>query len=481
MGKDEEQRKDPAAAQPAPEVNTDFMKEEIRQHPVNRRKLARRTLITVIMAVLFGAVACLVFLVLEPVINNALNPTEEPAEVSFPEEIVEVEEEMSPEDMVADDQEFQTAAAEEIAANSVESITQEVLDEVTRQLEEGSVSAAEETEEEPDVSVIYDSLIDGLSELAETAQKSMVTVNAITSDYDWVGDAFSNTGSVSGLIIAERGDDLLILADDEGLTEAEQILITFHDDQQAQAQIECVDPITDLALLSVDQTDLSSPPDENENIAVCTLGSSTQSGLPGSMVMAAGSPTGTQGSVNYGIITNSDIALDIMDSAFRQITTDIYGSTKASGALFSDDGKVIGWIDMDHNGSDAPNLISAIGVTELKGLVENMSNGVSMGYLGIRGTDVPESISEERGIPEGAYVIRTEMDSPAMDAGIQAGDVITMLNGNAISSYDDVVDILTRTVSGRYLSVTVMRYAQDEYEEVDLTVQLTDRFEDMEE
>ena len=52
--------------------NTDFMKETIKQRPINRRKLVRRTLLTAAMAVIFGLVACVTFLLLEPVINNKL-------------------------------------------------------------------------------------------------------------------------------------------------------------------------------------------------------------------------------------------------------------------------------------------------------------------------------------------------------------------------------------------------------------------------
>ena len=65
---------------------TDFMKETIKQRPLNRRKLFRRTIITAAMAVIFGTVACLTFLVLEPVISNRLHPEEEPQPVVFPEE-----------------------------------------------------------------------------------------------------------------------------------------------------------------------------------------------------------------------------------------------------------------------------------------------------------------------------------------------------------------------------------------------------------
>ena len=56
----------------------DFMVEKIKVKPVNKKKLIRRTLITISMAIIFGMVACITFLVLEPVFSNWLNPEEEP-------------------------------------------------------------------------------------------------------------------------------------------------------------------------------------------------------------------------------------------------------------------------------------------------------------------------------------------------------------------------------------------------------------------
>ena len=70
---------------------TDFMKETIKQRPLNRKKLIRRTLITAAMAVIFGLVACLTFLLLEPVISNKLYPEEEPSQVVLVEETKEDE------------------------------------------------------------------------------------------------------------------------------------------------------------------------------------------------------------------------------------------------------------------------------------------------------------------------------------------------------------------------------------------------------
>ncbi len=81
--------------------NTDFMKETIKQRPINRRKLVRRTLLTAAMAVVFGMVACFTFLLLEPVISNRLYPEEEPQTVVLVEETEENE--VLPEDMIADE------------------------------------------------------------------------------------------------------------------------------------------------------------------------------------------------------------------------------------------------------------------------------------------------------------------------------------------------------------------------------------------
>ena len=75
-----------------------FMIEKIKERPVNKKTLLRRTLITVSMAVSFGLLACFTFLVLEPVISNWWYPEEEPQVVVFPED----QDEMSPEQMLAE-------------------------------------------------------------------------------------------------------------------------------------------------------------------------------------------------------------------------------------------------------------------------------------------------------------------------------------------------------------------------------------------
>ena len=65
-----------ASGTPGNDIN--FIKEKVKERPINRRKLLRRTVITASMAVIFGLIACFTFLVLEPVFTNWLYPEEEP-------------------------------------------------------------------------------------------------------------------------------------------------------------------------------------------------------------------------------------------------------------------------------------------------------------------------------------------------------------------------------------------------------------------
>ena len=77
----------------------DFMHEEIKKRPMNRRKFLRQAQQAMVMAVLFGVVSCLVFAILLPVINNVLNPGEETAQTpALPE--AKPSEELSPEELV---------------------------------------------------------------------------------------------------------------------------------------------------------------------------------------------------------------------------------------------------------------------------------------------------------------------------------------------------------------------------------------------
>lgn len=428
--------------------NTDFMQERIKQRPLNRRKLLRRTMITAAMAVIFGIIACLTFLLLEPVISNRLYPEQEAQKIVF---VEEEDDEILPEDMIADESEMYPEPTVQPVVLEDEQIEQ-VLSEMQLGVSD------------------YVSLSSSLSQLAREAQKSMVTVVGVTSDVDWFNNEYENEGIVSGVIVADNGKELLVLANINSLKEAESLRVTFSDKKEYRAEIKKKDSNTGLAILSVAKTFINN--DTLKVIVPATLGSSASNTLTGNPVIALGSPVGTEGSVCFGNVTSTGNSIDLPDSTYKRITTDIYGSKNATGVLFNLRGQVIGIIDMSYNDKDMENLISAIGITELKKIVESLSNDKDIPYLGVHGADVTREANEELGVPIGAYIKTMDMDSPAMNGGIQSGDVIIRIQDEEVLSYSDLVNKLLLKETEEALTIGLMRQGPEGYMEMEVTVTL---------
>lgn len=421
--------------------NTDFMKETIKQRPLNRRKLVRRTLITAAMAVIFGMVACFTFLLLEPVISNRLYPEEEPQTVVFVEETEENE--ILPEDMIADDSQMQSEPTDAPALED-EQIAQ-VLSEMKLGVED------------------YISLSSGIEEVAKEAQKSIVTVVGVTSDIGWLDNEYENKGAVSGAVVADNGMELLVLANIDSIREADSLKVIFADGEEYPAIIKKKDNNTGLAIIAVSKATVKRS--TLEMTKTVTLGASGNN-LVGSPIIALGRPVGVEGSLCFGHITSTGNAIRLPDSNYKCMTTDIYGSGNASGVLINLKGQVIGIIDMSYNSSDMKNLVSAIGITELKKVVESLSNDRNIAYFGTYGTDVTEEANQELGVPFGAYITEIDMDSPAMIAGIQSGDVITRINEIEIRNYQELVKALLLEEPEKELSIGLMRQGPDGYIEM---------------
>lgn len=432
-------RKEPVKEQAeyTPPVQPDFLRETIKQKPVNKKKLLRRTLITVAMAVVFGLVACITFLVLEPVISNRLYPEEEAKEVQFPEETLT--EEMKPEDMLVEDEKEEPA---EIVQTELED---EQIEELLSQVQFGLQD--------------YQLLYEEMSGLARTVERSVVTVTSVVSDVDWFNDIYENEASASGIIVANNGKSILILVSAGTLNGAESIIVTFCDQASANAELVQKDTSTGLAILSVPLVAIDE--DTMDVIDIATLGSSNAGNLLGSPVIALGSPMGTGGTMCYGVVTSVGTVIDQPDSAYRMIATDIYGSRNATGVLVNLKGMIIGIIDNVNTSNDMGNLLTAYGISELKRTIEKMSNDKQRAYLGIHGADVPREAGEELNIPEGAYIKGIEMDSPAMAAGIQSGDVVIRINETPITTYNELLNVLYNANPEDSLTFVLMRQGRE--------------------
>ena len=445
-----------------PNAQSDFMIEKIKERPINKGKLIRRMLITAAMAVIFGLVACFTFLALEPVLSKWMNPEEEPPKIYFPEET----EEMSPEEMLSE--------------NLTETSSAEPLQETESQEIEHSEGALSEDQISEILSgltlnmVNYRQMYSALSDYTKNMQKSMVTLTGITSRVDWFNDVNESSNRARGVIIYSNNKELLILTDYSMLENAQRLNVTFCNGAETTAEFKRRDPSTNLAVVSV-QVEGMPETFLNETIAVAKPGSSNHSNLVGTPVIALGNPMGTTDSAGYGVITAASAQASDADVNYKLLQTDIVGSPAAGGVLFNLYGQFIGIITHNYPAPGMENLITAYGISDLKKRMEKLSNDQAFVYFGIIGTSVSLSVHEELSVPYGTYVKDVLLDSPAMRAGIQKGDVITRIDEFDVNSFSDFLTELYKRDPDEKLRVTVLRQAQNGYKEMYMDVTLSER------
>lgn len=425
---------------------SDFMIEQIKERPVNKKKLLRRTMTTAGMAVMFGLIACITFLLLEPVISDYLYPQEQAQMVIFPEE--SQEEEMNPEEMLTEE-DVQTQTEEELT---------------TIQRLEISVE---------DYSTIYSAL----DSYAQELEKSMVTVTGVTSDIDWFNMPYENSYQASGVVVANNSKELLVLTKASILESAETILVEFCDGTQVSAVLKGKDEQTGLAVAAVTLSRMTRA--TKEMVVEATLATSNTRNIVGTPVIAMGSPMGSSNSVNYGMITAASTYVRMEDAGYKLLTTDMMGSRNASGVLFNLQGGIVGIISMGHTADDTAHLITALGITELKKSIEKMSNAAEVAYFGISGQEVTEEIHQLENVPVGLFVSEVYMNSPAMEAGLQKGDVLISLKHESaeeainISNMSSFMSYLHNRKPEDKVIAVISRMVQDEYTEMEVEVTLS--------
>jgi serine protease Do len=456
----------------------DFLQEKIKERPINKRKLIKKTILTASMAVLFGVLACLSFLLLEPVINNWLYPEEEPEIVTFPQE----KDEMLPEDMLTEGTTTSTTESEvEETTKTWEKVNEpetETSQDYT--LENGEYDNNNDSAEvndnvSEDVSQplkSYVSLYEELYKVYTEVSTSLVTVTGVRSDVDWFNDTYQSEGTTAGVIIANNNRELLILSRKSPLNNADTINISFGNGAVVEAEIKQYDGNTDIAVLAVDLKNIT--PVTLDYVTVAALGSSTSSALIGTPIIAVGNIYGYNDGVSYGIITSNGNTISMPDSEYHLITTDVYASSNPTGILINMNKEVIGIIDNRYNKDEAKNLLSAIGITELKGMITRISNGEAVPYLGIYVQDISEQTRNELGLPKGAYIYDMDMKSSVIQNGIQKGDIIVKIGSTDIESAADYMNALRNVSIDRNIKIVVQRASLNDYQEMEFTVIPTD-------
>lgn len=434
-----------------------FVQETVKKKPLNKRKLFKRTLVTVGMAILFGLVACLTILLIEPIIDKALNP-EEISKVEFPED-----EEVSVDQLLTEE----TVKLQEEA--EMDATLQEAF-------EEGREEAQQELSQKKEQSVgeitleNYDSIYGQLRSLANSCSGFTATIISITEEENWLQGAYLNENRTAGIILADNTAEYLILGDISGMPSSEQYRVKLSDGYLAKADLKARDRATGLAVFAVAKMGL--PEATAEAISLAKLGTSTKGVEVGSPVLAIGAPQGTMGSIAYGMITASAKPLTLVDAVYNVLLTDMVGTSSASGAVIDFQGNVIGIITAGAKASFDTDTIAILGITDIKKLITNLSNGDKWGMVGVKGMDVTIEANQSDGVPFGAYVSEVMTQSPAMRAGIQNGDVIVSIGETAVHAFSDFQNAVLLLDADEILPIKVMRFNGNEYIEMELQITL---------
>lgn len=437
----------------------DFIKEKIKHKPVNKKRLAGQVLKSAGLGVVFGFVACLVFTLMQPVLEEVLYE-EEPPVVTIPWADNDTEE----------DSGLYPKETEETEQTATELVTEdETVSELPTEQQDSEMPTEQENQTitqiiEKELELAdYQKLQNKLYDIGTAANRSIVTVTGVKSGMDWFNTPYETAGQASGIIIANNGRELLIMTEKKVITDARIISVTFVNGTVTTASIKKYDGNTGIAILCVSLTGLKEA--DTAAIDVARFGDSYQV-VQGDVVIAVGSPLGSNYSILTGNITSVNNTVSTIDSNFTVFTTDIVGSAGGSGALLNLDGEIVGLVMQDYSAKGEENTLTALSISELKEIIEMLSNSRSIGYLGLKISTVTNEIAKNYSLPLGVYIKSVEMDSPAITAGLQSGDVITAIDGNEMLTVEQYEQYVRRLTPGSDVEITIMRQGQEDYVEI---------------
>ena len=297
--------------------------------------------------------------------------------------------------------------------------------------------------------------------VAAKALPSVVTVYATDES-----GTYESQGS--GVILDEDGDIITNYHVIEGSSSYSVSL----DGNSYEAELLGSDPSSDLAVLKVDFGDTDITPIE--------VGDSDEL-VVGDWVAAIGSPYGLDQSISVGVVSSLYRSTMVESYSGNMLYTNLIQTDAAinpgnsGGALVNDRGELVGICTLnattDSSGSSASVGFAIPGNYAVE-IANEIINGetVQHAYLGVSASTVNAQNANSAGlsVDQGAYVTSVTDGSPAADAGIQEGDVITAVDDEQISSAEGLILAVRAHEVGDEVTITLVR--GDQTVEVDVTL-----------
>lgn len=268
------------------------------------------------------------------------------------------------------------------------------------------------------------------------------------------GTNMSGTGEGTGMIVS---DDGYIVTNAHVVEDFSNITVTLNNDEETKynATIVGYDDTTDIAVLKIDATGLTP----------VTFGTSTNLEV-GESVVVIGNPLGEEftGSVTTGIISALNREVEMDDGqAYTYIQTDAaINSGNSGGPLVNMSGQVIGINSAKIDSSVAEGMGFAIPIdTAIPVINDLIEYGYVTGrpYIGISGQSVSAEYSQFYNLPTGVLISSIASGSPAAGSELQVDDIITEVNGTAVSSIGELNNIKNQSSPGDTVELTVYRYS----------------------
>ena len=267
-------------------------------------------------------------------------------------------------------------------------------------------------------------------------------------------------GQGSGFIIRSDG---LILTNAHVVSGADRVTVTLTNGQELQGKVMGSDPLTDVAVVKVNST----------NLPTVRLGNSDQL-RPGEWAIAIGNPLGLDNTVTVGIISatgRSSAAVRVPDKRVSFIQTDAaINPGNSGGPLLNQRGEVIGMNTAIIGG--AQGLGFAIPINTAQQIANRLvtTGKVDHPYLGINMIGLTPEVKQQinsdpsSGLKiqddRGVLVAQVFPNSPAARAGMRPGDIILRVNGQGVSKAEDVQRAVESSSIGGTLQVELRRRGQ---------------------
>ncbi len=285
---------------------------------------------------------------------------------------------------------------------------------------------------------------------------SVVSISSMTS---------SGTSSGTGIIMSPDG---YVITNHHVISGALVISVLTNDNREFEAALVGSDEMSDLAVLKIDARGLQA----------AEFGDSSKLRV-GDSVVAIGDPLGVQlrGTMTNGIISAINRDLTVGDRTMTLIQTNAaLNNGNSGGPLINCYGQVIGINTVKMSSyytasATVEGLGFAIPISVAKPIIDELiENGYVAGRpaIGISGDSLPTYYRAYYRLPDGVYVTSVNDGSDAKAKGIREGDIVTAINGEVISSIDDLNTIKNQYAAGHEVTLTI--YRSGAYYEVTVTL-----------